>query len=256
MENNILDTVNDYYERFMFGEQAVPIDKIGFFNVGYWNGVEDSLEVAQINLIETLVSFFTNTDGNVLDVACGKGASTKFLTKYFAPKNIIGIDISERQLEICRVIAPECDFKLMDATNLNFSDSSFDNVLCIESANHFLTRYKFLEEAHRILKPAGRLAIWDYFYDENLLGVIGPAHPKENYLPSLDAYREDMLKVGFKYVRIEDATEFSVKSFQRHQVKRMEREFEKKRDYKILEKIIQSQRHVDGTTVCLVYAIK
>lgn len=256
MEKNILDTVNDYYARLMFGEQVVPIHKIGFFNVGYWKGVEDSLEVAQINLIETLVSFFTNTDGNVLDVACGKGASTKFLTKYFAPKNIIGINISERQLEICRVIAPECDFKLMDATNLNFSDSSFDNVLCIESANHFLTRYKFLEEAHRILKPAGRLAIWDFFYDENLLGVVGPAHPKENYLPSLDAYREDVLKVGFKYVRVEDATEFSVKSLHRHEVKRMEREFEKKRDYKILEEIMQSQRYVDGTTVCLVYAIK
>lgn len=256
MESNILGTVNDYYQRLMFGEQAVPIHKIGFFNVGYWKGVEDSLEIAQINLIETLVSFFTNTDGNVLDVACGKGASTKFLTKYFAPEKIVGINISEQQLEVCRVIAPECDFKLMDAANLKFIDSSFDNVLCIESANHFQTRYKFLEEAHRILKPGGRLAIWDFFYDKDLLDVVGPAHPKENYLPSLDAYREDVLKVGFKYVRVEDATELSVKSLHRHEVKRMEREFEKKRDYKILEEIMQGQRYVDGTTVCFVYAIK
>jgi DNA-binding transcriptional LysR family regulator len=44
---------------------------------GYWKGIQtDSLEVAQITLIETLLTFITNKDGNILDLACGLGASS------------------------------------------------------------------------------------------------------------------------------------------------------------------------------------
>src|SRR5258708_7877304 len=146
METSALETVNEFYDQgLMLAEQ--DFDKIGFFNLGYWKDVEDSVEIAQINLIETLVSSFNTGEANVLDVACGKGASSKFLTKYFDPAAVTGINISERQLQICRAIAPRCNFKLMDATKLEFSDASFDNVLCIEAAQHFMTRHRFLEQA-------------------------------------------------------------------------------------------------------------
>src|SRR2546423_1096088 len=116
MEEVGVKLLNEYYDRCMFSGNDVIIDKIGFFNTGYWKGVEGgSIELAQINLIEFLVNFLTNREGNVLDVACGKGASSKFLTKYFNGERVTGINSSEKQLEVCRAIAPECTFRLMDA---------------------------------------------------------------------------------------------------------------------------------------------
>jgi len=274
MERATLESVNTYYEEYMFGSlrEAFPIDKIGFFNLGYWKGVEDSIEMAQINLIETLVSFFINTNGTILDVACGKGASTKFLTKYFLPGNITGINISQRQLEICELIAPECSFKLMDATKLEFPDSSIDNVLCIEAAIHFATRRQFLQEAYRILEPGGRLAMSDLLCDydalensiknaeeipERFKESFVAAVPKENYLQDLDAYREMLLKAGFRYVRVEDSTELSTRALENYEIKRAEREFQRTRNYLALDSIMKAARQARVVTAgCMVYAIK
>jgi MPBQ/MSBQ methyltransferase len=266
VENRSLaKSINTIYERRNLNQALAGVwsyfDRIGFLNAGYWKGVDDSMEHAQINLMETLASFFSNTAGNILDVACGKGASSKFLTKYFDPARITGINIMEQQLEICKVIAPECNFELMDATALRFENASFDNMLCIEAAFHFLTRYRFLEEAYRVLKPSGRLAMLDVLCDPEPLKDILDSEtlscfPKENYVPNLDVYRESLLKVGFSYVRVEDCTDLTANAACRYVTRMAEREFGRTQDRNALEGSRLLALHYKASSWCLVYAIK
>ena len=70
-------------------------------------------------------------------------ATTRYLLKYYKPEKVAGINISEKQLGICKQNVSGCRFYLMDATKLDFKNNSFDNVICVESAFHFNTRKSF-----------------------------------------------------------------------------------------------------------------
>lgn len=274
MATKVSEIVREFYDNNWFNGTGWWLDKLNFYNMGYWRGIDEngSIELAQINLIETLVDFFpnrANKTANVLDVACGKGASTRFLTKYFEPRNVTGINISEKQLEACRVIAGgECTFHLMDATQLDFPSESFDNILCIEAACHFMTRQQFFEEARRVLKPGGRLAMSDLLCDErwyywqekqrdNPAAFPPGAFPKENCLPSVEAYRATLLDAGFRYARVEDSTAVAIEPCRRYGIRRAEREFDSKRYHQGVKKFLRPNPQDDFTFAsCMVYAIK
>lgn len=149
----------------------------------------------------------------------------------------------------------------MDATKLAFEDSSIDNMLCIEAAFHFSTRSRFFEEAHRVLRPSGRLVMLDVLLDYDSLYKLDSENknlaPRENYLPNLDAYRESLLKVGFSYVRVDDCTDLTGTAACDHVIRMQEREYIRRQDRKILESIRKTMLHYQACYQwCMVCAIK
>jgi MPBQ/MSBQ methyltransferase len=181
-----------------------------FYNFGFW--IPDTLTQSQAseNLVAHLLEFIPSTrrTGRILDVACGLGASSRYLSRYFEPSQITGINISPRQLERARANAPDCNFLVMDATRLQFPDEFFDNILCVEAAFHFDTRAAFLREALRVLKPGGRLV-----HSDILMATLPPATaarmhiPNANALTSLAELESMILDAGFATTEVLDATE-------------------------------------------------
>lgn len=256
---NTADTIVDFYDEHFFEGFVSPIDKIGFCNIGHWEGIPPHMEFAQVNLVETLLAFFANKQGTLLDAACGKGAASRFATKYFEPGKVTGINISRRQLEVCRTVAPHCHFKQMSATQLDFPDATFDNVLCIEAGFHFDTRFRFFDEAYRVLKPGGRLAMQDLLLKSNIgahTELPTGMFPEANFVPDVDTYRQKLAAAGFRYVRVDDTTEVALEPFSQYLARHGETEFAAKGDYAILDNIGKPECIGLIFASCMAYAIK
>jgi ubiquinone/menaquinone biosynthesis C-methylase UbiE len=167
-------------------------------------------------MMETLIREMPRREGRILDVACGLGATTKYLTRYWRPEDVVGINITDAQLSVCRRAAPGCQFIAMDATRLRFPDESFGNMICVEGAQHFRTRDDFLREALRVLEPGGTLAMSDILLKEALADDV--MFPPENYLASAGQYESLMLRIGFSTASLVDITDSGWKSYARFKI--------------------------------------
>lgn len=138
-----------YTSREQFNRQAAHYDQ-------QWNNWNEE------NLRWLLAHGGTQATGRVLDVATGSG----FTALAFAPaaKEVVGIDVSSGMLAQAREKAQgsaNVRFQEAPAESMPFLDQSFDLITCRVAAHHFDSVTRFLAEAHRVLKPDGKLLIAD-----------------------------------------------------------------------------------------------
>ena len=97
---------------------------------------------------------------HVLDVGTGTGLVAQLIAPMVRPGTVIGIDLSEHMLRVARGRAiPNAQFVGMAAERLVFRPATFNLVTMGEALAYFADPTAALEEAHRVLKPKGRLAI-------------------------------------------------------------------------------------------------
>jgi len=100
--------------------------------------------------------------GRILEVGVGTGISLPY---YSRKSRVVGIDISEPMLKVARrrVIDERLDhveqLEVMDAENLEFTESSFDVVVAQYVVNTVPHPEIALDEFLRVLRPGGELVI-------------------------------------------------------------------------------------------------
>lgn len=207
------EAVLNHYEHSMYDQLIREYTDGGdFHNFGYWREGTENIKQAQENLMELLLGALPEKRGRVLDVACGKGATTRHLLKYFPAEQITGIELGAKPLETARQNAPGCTFLQMDATELDFPDGSFDVIICIEAAFHFDTRKKFIERARRVLRKGGHLLMTDVLMtreaEERRVG-----RTRANFLSGPQEYRNLLDSLGYVHSEVRDTTEECWKSY-------------------------------------------
>jgi len=76
-----------------------------------------------------------NHHGLILDIGCGAGVKAKYLSeKGF---DVIGIDFSEKMIEIAKEVAPNVKFFVMDAKDLSGLKEHFDGIFAQAILLHF-----------------------------------------------------------------------------------------------------------------------
>lgn len=134
--------------------------------------------------IRFLVDDYVIDGEKILDLGCGNGRFYEF----FKNKNIdyIGVDNSEKLIELAKEKYPDANFQLANALNLSFPDNYFDKVYSVAILHHIPSeefRLQVLKEIRRVLKQGGNLilTVWKFhsskeillFLEYTILKIIG-----------------------------------------------------------------------------------
>lgn len=219
--NEAVQVTNQAYDELMFKPQFIEFfEQSDFANYGYWDEQTQGQRQACHNLVRKLLDRMPDKSGKILDVACGKGETTRCLLEHYPADAITAINISERQLAAGRQNVPGAAFLEMDATQLDFPNDAFGNILCVEAAFHFDTRREFLAEALRVLRPGGVLSLSDI-----LMTIEAERNrefrTEENFLAGPEEYAAMLRELGYRNVRIDDVTEACWRRFFRYAVNYM-----------------------------------
>jgi SAM-dependent methyltransferase len=134
----------------------------------------------------------------ILDLGTGPGEPAMTVAAKVGPRgHVTGVDLSENMIELAVQLARRekvgnVDFQTMDCASLAFADASYDGALSSFGFQIFTDPEKAAKEAHRVLRPNGRLAVcvWSTgdktpFLDAIIAPMLEHAEPDETgYLPT------------------------------------------------------------------------
>ena len=154
----------------------------------------------------------------VLDLGSGSGMDCFVAGVYVTETGeVTGVDMTEAQVEKAQRLADEHGFHNVSMReghieNLELDDGSFDAVISNGVINLSPEKGQVFEEAHRVLRPGGRLALADIVSEQQLPGgiksdadlwaaCIGGAM-------QVDSYRGAVERAGFDVVEVRENTEY------------------------------------------------
>lgn len=109
--------------------------------------------------------------GAWLDIGCGPGWLAIHAASGHPDLDLIGIDTSQTMIQLAdqnKGGRLNVTFRKMDGADIIYPAHTFDTITAVQSAHHWAEPAKVLSECYRVLKPGGRL----YLYEADPEGEI------------------------------------------------------------------------------------
>jgi ubiquinone/menaquinone biosynthesis C-methylase UbiE len=229
MEKPTQDVVDYYHTReSRWGYQTVLH---GIKHFGYYpQGHEDiSMSEAVENMMEQVGSRLNLPSGShVLDAGCGEGATAIHLAQS-RRYDIEGVDILDFNIARGKLRAKEngatVNFTQASYDKLPFGDNSFDGIYTLETLLHAPDVESALKEFKRVLKPGGKLVMFEYTMPEisemdprqqRIFRTIAEGSAMHSFLSfTHGSFPKRLDDAGFRDVKVEDLTDRMVPMLKR-----------------------------------------
>lgn len=205
------------------------LDTDEFLNLGYSEWYQPHvLGSPQLRLARKigadLVSHVTESNGSLLDIGCGRGGPSIYLTERFG-FDCTGIDLVPYNVEMARANADRrgvsTQFVVGDARRLPFASDTFAACVAIDSLVYVPEKESVFESVARVLRPGGTVVISDLLVRDDV-GRAGreavDAFADSWDMPPLsnvEQYRTTMERAGLTVEHVRDISENSIDRFQK-----------------------------------------
>ena len=108
----------------------------------------------------------------ILDLCCGTGDTAWLIKKHYKKVNVIGVDFSEKMLNIARKKCRYVEFYNLDITNLPFEKNEFDTITCTFGLRNVENINKAIENAYKVLKINGEFMHLDFGYKNKISKIF------------------------------------------------------------------------------------
>ncbi|MBL4772335.1 MAG: class I SAM-dependent methyltransferase [Alcanivoracaceae bacterium] len=108
----------------------------------------------------------TKGNASILDIACGPGNISSYITTKRVDFNILGIDLSINMVKLARVNNPTVEFKVMDCKDIASIEDKYDGIMC-----GFCLPYLSKKQALQLISDVALLLNSDgIFYLSTMMG--------------------------------------------------------------------------------------
>ena len=172
--------------------------------------------------IELADSLGIDADSRVLDIGAGLGGSARHLAARYGCV-VQGIDASAPFVEAATYLnqrtglADKVSIQLGDALDLPFADASFDIAWTQHVAMNIGDRPRLYREINRVLRPGGKLGLYDVVAGEGevLFPVPWASSPAASFLLSPSEMTKVLDDAGFDVVSSKDCSAAGIAFFER-----------------------------------------
>ena len=189
----------------------------GTKHFGYYPRGKENISMAKAQrLMEDKLSEKLNLPSNslILDAGCGEGNVAINLAEKYGLR-IYGVDLLDFAVSKAISKSKELNlqnkvkFKIGDYTKLDFPDKTFDGIYTMETLVHVPDYKKALKEFYRVLKPNGKLVLFEYSmcHRENLSSEnqgISDIIIEESAMHSLPFFIHDKFPQILKHAGFDD----------------------------------------------------
>jgi arsenite methyltransferase len=167
--------------------------------------------------------------GTILELGCGKGFNLAYLARLNPDSRLVGIDLTPAHLSIASKKYSNLRnlrFELGDFQSLPFEESEFDILFEVEAMCHAQDIALAFREAYKVLRPGGRLILFDGFRDPDLsqysteiqvsVKLVELTMAVEQFVP-LDDWLSLMKSVGFNVLSTSNLSEAILPNLEKFQ---------------------------------------